>query len=212
VRTLVKERGRYEDDMLNVNFRLSRAALAARNEHAARIQFKEVLVNPAKWVKNLPAVPVEIDTEIDLMFQCPGIPLCMGSQRKFTKLIRSLKPLPQRKQTLINLDRIRCAVQEISDCTPTDAMIWTSIRSGTLQRLTREFYWKCVLNTFRVGDFWEHIQNSEIFGICNVTETLEHIALECNAPERRLIWDLTHQLWSWKYSQWPTLNWGLILG
>ncbi|KAJ7214565.1 hypothetical protein GGX14DRAFT_360201 [Mycena pura] len=152
------------------------------------------------------------------MFQCPGIPLRTGSQRKFTKIIRRLKPLPLRKSALINLDRIRYAIQEISDFTPTDGMIWASIRSGTAttsQRLTREFYWKCILNTFCVGDFWEHIQNSEIFGhcqICNVTETLEHIALECNAPERTLIWDLTRQLWSQKYSQWPTLNWGLILG
>jgi hypothetical protein len=123
--------------------------------------------------------------------------LYTGSQRKFTKIIRSLKPVPQRKPTLIDLDRIRCAVQEISDFTPTDAMIWTSIRSGTLQRLTREFYWKSILNAFCVGDFWEHVQNSEVFGrcqICNVSETLEHIALECNAPDQRLIWDLTRQL------------------
>ncbi|KAJ6571248.1 hypothetical protein B0H19DRAFT_936169, partial [Mycena capillaripes] len=26
------------------------------------------------------------------------------------------------------------------------------------------------------------------------------------------IWDLTRQLWSFKYSYWPTLNWGLVLG
>jgi len=48
--------------------------------------------------------------------------------------------------------------------------------------------------------------------VCDVPETLEHIALECNAPGQRLIWDLTRQLWLNKYSQWPALNWGLILG
>ncbi|KAJ6489889.1 hypothetical protein C8R45DRAFT_1138743, partial [Mycena sanguinolenta] len=49
---------------------------------------------------------------------------------------------------------------------------------------------------------------------------LDHIALECNAPGQKLVWDLTQQLWSQKYYQWPTLgwrglptlNWGLILG
>jgi hypothetical protein len=66
-----------------------------------------------------------------------------------------------------------------------------------------------------VGDFWTHIPHSEVFGrchICNVPETLEHIALECKAPEQKLIWNLTRQLWCRKYLNWPKLNWGLVLG
>jgi len=47
---------------------------------------------------------------------------------------------------------------------------------------------------------------------CQVPETLEHIALECEAHGQKLIWNLTQQLWSKKYNQWPTLSWGLILG
>jgi hypothetical protein len=66
-----------------------------------------------------------------------------------------------------------------------------------------------------VGDFWLHIDTLEIRGqchFCNVPETLEHIALECDAPGQKLIWNLAHQVWSKKYLQWPTLTWGLILG
>ncbi|KAJ7903231.1 hypothetical protein B0H13DRAFT_2025770, partial [Mycena leptocephala] len=48
--------------------------------------------------------------------------------------------------------------------------------------------------------------------VCDVTESLEHIALECYSPEQKIIWSLTRQLWSRKYSSWPKLNWGLILG
>jgi hypothetical protein len=48
--------------------------------------------------------------------------------------------------------------------------------------------------------------------VCNVTESLEHIALECHFPEQEIIGSLTRQLWSRKYSSWPTLNGGLILG
>jgi hypothetical protein len=94
-------------------------------------------------------------------------------------------------------------------------MIWKAIRSSTFQRLTREFYWKCLHDIFRVGHLWTHVQHSEILGcchVCSVPETLEHIALECNAPGQSLIWNLTRQLWSRKYSTWPTLNWGLVLG
>jgi hypothetical protein len=202
-------------DMLNPCFELLQAVLAASNEHSARIQLKKVESNPAKYTLSTTKVDVEIDTEIDLMFSCPGIPIYGGSQRLFTKIINSLTMIPHRKSTFVNLERIRCAVKECSNITPTDEMIWKGIRSSTFQRLTREFYWKCIHNIFRVGDFWNHIQNSEIFGrchICEVPETLEHIALECRAPEQKLIWNLTRQLWSKKYLNWPKLNWGLVLG
>ncbi|KAJ6507061.1 hypothetical protein C8R45DRAFT_1176752, partial [Mycena sanguinolenta] len=116
-----------------------------------------------------------------------GIPLHRGSQRSFTKIIRKLKPKPLRKSPFVNLDRIRCAVGEISNYTPSDRMIWKSVRSTTLQRLTREFYWKCIHNTFRVGDFWLHIDPLSIRAecqTCRVPDSLDHIALECNSRSK----------------------------
>jgi hypothetical protein len=158
---------------------------------------------------------VEVDTEIDLMFQCLGFLLSTGSQKTFTKIIRNLQPRPHRQSTFTNLDRIRCSVEEISHYTPSDEAIWRSARSVTLQCMTREFFWKCIHNTFRVGDFWSHLDTIEIHGqyhTCGVPESLEHLALECNAPGQMLTWSLTRQLWSKKYAQWPKSNWGLVLG
>ncbi|KAJ6562962.1 hypothetical protein B0H10DRAFT_1844181 [Mycena sp. CBHHK59/15] len=149
------------------------------------------------------------------MFESPGMLLSRGSQRVFTKIICSLHSTPHWKSMFVNLDRIRCTVEEISSYTPSDAMIWRSICSSSIQRLSREFLWKCIHNTFRVGDFWSHsdtLQRNGTCHVCNVTESLEHIALECDSPERKIIWSLTRQLWSKKYSAWPALNWGLILG
>ncbi|KAJ6587313.1 hypothetical protein B0H10DRAFT_1831832, partial [Mycena sp. CBHHK59/15] len=107
------------------------------------------------------------------------------------------------------------AVDKIRSYTPSDSMIWKSIRSTTLQRRSREFYWKCIHNTFRVGSFWSHFEHLERNGtcqVCDAIESLEHIALECNSPEQKLIWALSKQQWLKKYDTWPTLNWGLILG
>jgi hypothetical protein len=129
--------------------------------------------------------------------------LSKGSQRYFHKVIRMLQPRHQRKTTFVNLDRIRCLVQDICGYTPSDETIWRSIHSVTLQRLTCEFLWKCKHNTFRVGDFWYHIETLEIYGRCHafgVPETLEHIALECDASGQKLIWGPTRRLWSKKYS------------
>ncbi|KAJ7243831.1 hypothetical protein B0H12DRAFT_1022826 [Mycena haematopus] len=143
------------------------------------------------------------------MFELSGIPLAGGSQRLFTKIIRKLESRPKRKSTFINLDRIRCSIEEVSNYTPSDKMIWKSIRSNTLQRLTREFYWKCIHNTFRVGDFWLHIEDLSVRAecqTCRVPDNLEHIALECIAPGQSLVWSLTQQLWLKKYRHWPPLN------
>ncbi|KAJ6492111.1 hypothetical protein C8R45DRAFT_1053084 [Mycena sanguinolenta] len=150
---------------------------------------------------------IKIDTEIDCMFELSGILLARGSQILFTKIIRKLEPKPIRKSTFVNLDRICCSIQEASNYTPSDSMTWKSIRS--------EFYWKCIHNTFRVGDFWLHVEALSIraeFQTCRVTDTFEHIALECTTPGQSLVWSLTQQLWLKKYQQWPTLNWGLVLG
>ncbi|KAJ7266133.1 hypothetical protein C8J57DRAFT_1068982 [Mycena rebaudengoi] len=189
--------------------------MAALNEWVARIRFRTVDENPAKRLTAEPTSSVVIDTEIDVMFNCPGIALSEGSQRSFTRIIKALRTRPHRKSTFTNLERVRCSIGEFSDFVPTDAAIWTSIRSITLQRKTRELFWKCMHNTFRVGDFWDHIETAEIQGRCHsceVTESLEHIALECLAPGQKKIWALTRELWSKKYMDWPKLSWGLILG
>ncbi|KAJ7776419.1 hypothetical protein B0H16DRAFT_1302521 [Mycena metata] len=149
------------------------------------------------------------------MFELPGIRLKSGSQRIFTKAIKAMRPKPYRRSTFVNLDRTRSAIESISGYTPTDATIWNSLRSTTLQRLTREFLWKCVHNTFRVGDFWGHIDTKELYGpchFCDAPETLEHIALGCEAHGQKVIWNLTRELWLKKYNDWPNLSWGLILG
>lgn len=213
--TLVVSKCSNENDLLNPTFNLLKAVIAALNEHAARIQFKKVTDNPAKWTQGVPITPVEIDTEVDITFNCSGIQLSTGSQRSFTKIIKKLKTITKRKTTQTNLARIQAAVEELCKIKPSEPEIWTSIRSTTLQRLSREFYWKCIHGTFRVGTYWDHIPQFEHFGICTtcqVPDTLEHMALECYAPGQSLIWRWTSQLWSRKYSDWPAINWGLILG
>ncbi|KAJ7193440.1 hypothetical protein GGX14DRAFT_379079 [Mycena pura] len=149
------------------------------------------------------------------MFTLPGILLSTGTQHSFTKIIMSLHPKPIRKSTNINLDRIRCSVAEYCDFLPTDEMILESIRSATMQRLTRNFFWKCMHNTFRIGDYWTNINTMEVRAlcpVCAVTDSMEHIALDCYAPGQKQIWSLARQLWEKKYNGWPRLNWGLILG
>ncbi|KAJ7735929.1 hypothetical protein B0H16DRAFT_1326772, partial [Mycena metata] len=65
------------------------------------------------------------------------------------------------------------------------------IGSNNIDRLTRNFLWKCLHNTFHVGRFWEHVDNLESLAqcqICRVQDSLEHIMLECEAPGQHQVW------------------------
>jgi hypothetical protein len=55
-----------------------KAVLTALKERVAKIKFK--VDNPTRFATN---VALEVDTEIDIMFECPGVPLSEGSQRYF---------------------------------------------------------------------------------------------------------------------------------
>ncbi|KAJ7106960.1 hypothetical protein C8R44DRAFT_637955 [Mycena epipterygia] len=133
----------------------------------------------------------------------------------FTQIIKSLRDRPTRKSTTYNLDRIRCCISETFGYQPPDAAIWTSIRSTNIHRLTRNFLWKCMRDTYHVGMFWERVQNLEALGqcsTCRMTESMEHIMLECNAPGQQQVWRLVEELWKLRYPNCPALNWGLLLG
>jgi hypothetical protein len=203
LKTLIKERTKSENDVLDPSFLLFKALFATLNERTARTQFKQTKITFPVTLSIDLYPPLEVDTQIDLMFSCPGILISQGSQRLFTKIIKGRRPQPFRKATFINLDHIRCSVHEQSEYTPTDEMIWKSIRSTNLRRLHRQLFWKSIHNIFRVGDFWTHIENLEAIAVCptcGVPESLEHIPMECDASGAKLIWQLTEELWAMKYS------------
>ncbi|KAJ7691369.1 hypothetical protein B0H17DRAFT_1159835 [Mycena rosella] len=114
------------------------------------------------------------------MFELPGIHLSSGSQRIFTRAIKALRPMPHRKSirrfwvTRPRTQQLGCqSGQQLYSGSPTNSC-------GSIH------------NTFRVSDFWAHIDTLELNGrchFCEAPETLEHITLEL-----------------------PNLSWGLILG
>ena len=74
--------------------------------------------------------------------------------------------------------------------------------------------WKCFHEAFKIGRFWENINNYEHRGTCThcgTEELMEHILTECDAPSRTQIWSLANELWS-KRSRIPIpSNYGALL-
>jgi ribonuclease HI len=68
---------------------------------------------------------------------------------------------------------------------------------------------------YKIGKYWEHIPDCEERAICQhceVTETLEHIVLECTRSGQDIVWKLAKELWAKKHPTWPPLSIGSILG
>ncbi|KAJ7575386.1 hypothetical protein C8J56DRAFT_801639, partial [Mycena floridula] len=52
---------------------------------------------------------------------------------------------------------------------------------------------------YMIRDFWRHVKDCETWGTCHhcqVTETMEHILLECQRSGQHELWNLAQLLWS----------------
>ncbi|EJD32435.1 hypothetical protein AURDEDRAFT_77673, partial [Auricularia subglabra TFB-10046 SS5] len=145
----------------------------------------------------------------------PGCKLELLTQSSAYKILRKLAPVPERQGTLINVGRTRSSLAEFNGKWPSIQDVWKSIRTKDFYKPTREFMWRTLHSTQKIGNFWHRIPHREGLAECPPCETLEsmdHILLECDAPGQNAIWRETRLLWSRTGLEWPALNLGLILG
>ncbi|KAI0084020.1 hypothetical protein BDY19DRAFT_878091, partial [Irpex rosettiformis] len=81
---------------------------------------------------------------------------------------------------------------------PTDATLWHGLRHKDISRNIADFLWHTTHNSPRVGKYWTHIPTYEqraTCELCNVEDSIEHILIECDAPENKVIWSLVKKGW-----------------
>ena len=156
-----------------------------------------------------------IDMNIPTEFDVQGAKLSALTQAVAYRGIKESYKTPIRPTTEGNLNKTREAILEYTGCLETDASIWTSLRKQEIQTKIRQFLFKAMHGTQKVGKYWtpivthayrEHCQK------CGLTETMEHILINCREPPVRIIWTLTEQAWPSENLEWPRINIGLILG
>ncbi|KAF8209307.1 hypothetical protein K438DRAFT_1572011, partial [Mycena galopus ATCC 62051] len=79
------------------------------------------------------------------------------------------------------------------------------------------FLWRCLHGSLQIGKYWKHIlgfEERELCPTCQVSESLEHILLQCTRPGQAEIWGLVEELWTKRGHTWqpPTLRAILGLG
>ncbi|KAJ7758247.1 hypothetical protein B0H16DRAFT_1662335 [Mycena metata] len=129
--------------------------------------------------------------------------------------IKALKEKVNRKTTDENVLSTQQAVKTLFKKTPTEKLIWKSIRNKDISRQVRNFMWKTLHGAHRVGKFWTHIPDMGDrvnCQHCGVVETMEHILIECGRPGQKEIWALAESLWRRSHTTWPTVLFGGIMG
>ncbi|KAG1777131.1 hypothetical protein EV702DRAFT_1179550 [Suillus placidus] len=154
--------------------------------------------------------PDIIDTSITRPMHLSGINLQNGTQNIFYKCIRKTANQPtKRRPTRMNLARTQ---QE----TPTEQLIWKSIRDNDIPRNVQGFLWKMLHSAYKIGEYWEKIPNFEQrgkCGLCGDTETMEHILLECTkSTAKEMVWAAAKTLWLKREKSWLEIMVGSIMG
>ncbi|EJD49149.1 hypothetical protein AURDEDRAFT_59751 [Auricularia subglabra TFB-10046 SS5] len=106
-------------------------------------------------------------------------------------------------------------VNSLNGQTPTEEQIWRATRHRDISRNVRNFQWKGIHGAHKVGKYFrgmpEPWASYEKCPSCNVTESMEHIILECPDSAQELIWDLAREFLENKMT-WEKPDIGLVWG
>ncbi|KAE9394273.1 hypothetical protein BT96DRAFT_1048432 [Gymnopus androsaceus JB14] len=163
----------------------------------------------------------EFNLNIEQNFQLSGAKLCKITQSLAYKFIRQkkMKTLTyrialDRRATRMGIGRAKACASEICGKTPTEGMLWKSLRHKDLGRKVRYFLWMTAHGGYKVGEYWNSIPGYETRGICQhcgTSESMEHILFECEAPGQKEIWEQTEKLWDNKPTPWIKPQFGILL-
>lgn len=123
-----------------------------------------------------------------------------------------------RRDTRIGLGRIKaCVTGNICKNTPNNSAIWNSTRHKDFGKKIRYFLWMLIHEGYKCGQYWERmenpdLQNRAVCRHCGVTESMEHILLECQAPGQDEVWNLLENVWPTTAKPFTKPDLGTLMG
>ena len=156
-----------------------------------------------------------LNLEVPVTFDLQGAKLEGLNQATAYRGIMEIRTHLHRATTTENLQITREAIHNYNSLLETDETIWASIRRRTLRTRIKQFLYKSIHGTQKIGKYWRHIPNNEqreFCTICEEMESMEHILVNCQAMPRRQIWMMARDLWPHEQDLWPEINLGTILG
>ena len=142
------------------------------------------------------------------------IKMCPAHQKMKICILERRQPYA-RPSTSENLQRTCTAVTDYTQRMETDKTLWLGLQRPTIWIKIRQFLYKAMHETQKIGHFWTHIQGykeRQDCPTCRTTETMEHILTTCQETPVRAIWKLAKEHWPQENPQWPEITLGIILG
>ncbi|KAF5343921.1 hypothetical protein D9758_012103 [Tetrapyrgos nigripes] len=164
----------------------------------------------------------QLDLTVPQNLRITGAKLKVLTQRLAYTAIRQRKSAvtPDRPRTRSIITQVKTQTRALFDISPTDSVIWASIRTKDLERKTRYFLWMVANDAYMTGTHWQrtsYTAEAQERAICQHDQKVEdiaHILTGCESPGQELVWELTGKLWDKKGT---ALNWerpalGTIVG
>jgi hypothetical protein len=110
---------------------------------------------------------------------------------------------------------MREAIQEFTGNEENDATIWSGLRRVSISKKIQQFLFKSMYSMQKIGTYWANIRENKHrqFCIeCNATKSLEHILVECQETQTKMIWEWAKHYWPSKKYKWLNITLGIILG
>ena len=159
--------------------------------------------------------PDELNLDIPKEFDLQGAKLATMTQAKAYKGILEKRGPYTRPATANNLELTREAIARYTGKLETNKTIWRGLQKPTIRSKVRQFLYKAMHETQKIGDFWTHIPGYEErinCQTCNVPESMSHILTQCRATPTRAIWRIAKDHWPSENPRWPEISLGIILG
>ena len=227
INSLTKHLGSWEDNgWIGIDnaplFQLTAATLKQRTAttsfqwtrgHAGD-QGNEAADHLAKEGANKP-LPNYLNLEIPKEFDLQGAKLATLTQAVAYRGIIEQKPPCTRHTTSQNISRVHESLASYHNELESDSTLWKGLCNRSIHLQVRQFLFKAMHGTQKIGSFWSHVEGFEDRGQCShcdTTETMEHILLFCPQNPSALIWNLARNLWPHAPNLWPQPDLGILLG
>ena len=159
--------------------------------------------------------PDELNLEIPKEFDLQGAKLATLTQAIAYKGILERRGPYTRPATANNLELARDAIARYTQKLETNKTIWRGLQKLTIRVKVRQFLYKAMHETQKIGHFWTHIpgyEERQNCATCNAPESMSHILIHCRARPTYTIWKLTKDHWPQENPRWPEISLGIILG
>lgn len=210
------------------NAGLLRTALGRLRMHRSPIIFQDIKEHPYTATERTAENLAELAMNNERLLVLPPIPtelhltgakLSKVTQSIAYKTIKQITPTQPRPRTVRVIEDVKETVKLMNKRSPSEKMIWSSLRDADLSKIMKVFLWKCLHDAYKVGSYWNRetmqaeLKSRRTCRHDGKEDSLNHIISECSCAGQGLVWEEAENVWRRKTGEiWPKRNLPIVLG